>query len=280
MDFVALDVETANPFMGSICQIGAVKFKDGAEIDSFAQLIDPDDYFDPENIDIHGITPQSVAGMPKFSDVLPRLSEFVGNSVVIHHTHFDRVSIHQACDLTGAAPAPFRWLDSAKMARRCWPDVAQRGFGLARLAERLGISFRHHDALEDARATALVAVAILRESGMTLDDWGIRAGQSIIDTSRNAFRREGGEDGPLAGEVLVFTGQLQLPRRDAADRAQALGASVDDLLTKRTSILVVGDQDLSKLAGHSKSSKHRKAESLIAQGHCIRIVAERDFMAF
>jgi DNA polymerase-3 subunit epsilon len=42
-------------------------------------------------------------------------------------------------------------------------------------------------------------------------------------------------------------------------------------------LLVVGDQDIQKLAGHDQSAKHRKAESLIAQGYPIRILQETDF---
>jgi DNA polymerase III subunit epsilon len=40
---------------------------------------------------------------------------------------------------------------------------------------------------------------------------------------------------------------------------------------------VVGDQDIVKLAGHEKSSKHRKAEALIADGQGIRILRETVF---
>jgi DNA polymerase-3 subunit epsilon len=71
-----------------------------------------------------------------------------------------------------------------------------------------------------------------------------------------------------------------MPRRNAADRAHELGAAVEPSVTKHTTLLVVGDQDLSRLAGQSKSSKHRKAEQLIATGQPIRILAESDFMAF
>ena len=41
--------------------------------------------------------------------------------------------------------------------------------------------------------------------------------------------------------------------------------------------MVVGDQDIRVLAGHDKSSKHRKAEELIAKGQKIRILKESDF---
>lgn len=49
-------------------------------------------------------------------------------------------------------------------------------------------------------------------------------------------------------------------------------------MKKTTTLLVVGDQDIQKLAGHEKSSKHRKAEQLIAEGQHIRILGESDFL--
>jgi len=41
--------------------------------------------------------------------------------------------------------------------------------------------------------------------------------------------------------------------------------------------LVVGDEDARLLAGHEKTSKHRKAEELIKNGQPIRILRETDF---
>lgn len=54
MEFIAIDVETANADMASICQIGIAKYKDGELVDEWSSLIDPEDYFDFINIDIHG----------------------------------------------------------------------------------------------------------------------------------------------------------------------------------------------------------------------------------
>lgn len=48
-------------------------------------------------------------------------------------------------------------------------------------------------------------------------------------------------------------------------------------MTKKTTLLVVGDTDVQRLAGHEKSSKHRKAEELVAKGAPIRILRETDF---
>ena len=93
MEFVAIDVETANADMASICQIGLAKFKDGQLVAEWSSLIDPEDYFDFINIDIHGITEEDVVGAPTFSEVVDELSNFLSGSVCVSHTHFDRVSL-------------------------------------------------------------------------------------------------------------------------------------------------------------------------------------------
>ena len=45
MDFVALDVETANPDMASICQIGAARYSGGILAEEWKTYVDPQDYF-------------------------------------------------------------------------------------------------------------------------------------------------------------------------------------------------------------------------------------------
>jgi DNA polymerase-3 subunit epsilon len=89
--------------------------------------------------------------------------------------------------------------------------------------------------------------------------------------------REGNPEGHLCGEVVVFTGALKIPRRQAADLAAAAGCSVQQNVTQKTTLLVVGDQDIFRLSGHGKSIKHRKAEQLINSGRKIRIITETDF---
>ncbi|WP_441005098.1 hypothetical protein [Novilysobacter viscosus] len=70
----------------------------------------------------------------------------------------------------------------------------------------------------------------------------------------------------------MFTGSLTIPRREAADLAARAGCDVAASVTKITTLLIVGDQDISKLNGKSKSSKHLKAEDLIGQGCSIRLI--------
>jgi len=272
-DFVAIDVETANPDMASICQIGAVAFSDGQPVSTFQSLVDPEDYFDPCNVAIHGITKGMVAEAPTFKDLAPSLASLLEGKVVVCHTPFDRLAFARAAEKYRLPNLSCTWLDSAKVVRRTWTQFARSGYGLTIITETLGITFQHHVAAEDARAAGEIVVRAIADTGIALDDWLDRVKQPIGER----IARDGNPDGSLAGQVAVFTGALSLPRREAAELAAKAGCTVVEGVNKETTLLIVGDQDIRRLAGHERSSKHRKAEQLIAKGQPIRILGESDF---
>ena len=87
------------------------------------------------------------------------------------------------------------------------------------------------------------------------------------------------ENGIFFGKVIVFTGELEtMTRNTAMSHASLYGFLIGSGVTKKTNCLVVGTQDLDKLAGHEKSSKHRKAEKLIDDGVNIQIITEHNFL--
>lgn len=280
MNFVALDVETANADMASICQIGIAKYVDGNLVEEWSTLINPEDYFDYINIDIHGIAEEAVKDSPTFPKILNTLECFLKNTVCVSHTHFDRVSIGRAFEKYKLESIETVWLDSARVARRTWEECAWSGYGLAKVCEIIGYSFKHHDALEDAKASGQVLLSAINTTGLDIETWLKRVKQPIGPSSSSCVsvvNQEGNPEGELYGEVMVFTGALEIPRREAANLAASIGCTVVSGVTKKTSILVVGDQDISKLAGKTKSSKHIKVEQLISKGQKIRIVKESDF---
>jgi len=281
MNFVAIDVETANADMASLCQIGIVKCENGILCEEWKTYVDPEDYFDGINISIHGIDESVVQGAPKFPELTAQISSYLTGNIVVCHTHFDRVAMHQAAQRYKLSTPECTWLDSARVARRTWEQCAWKGYGLYNVCQIIGYDFKHHDALEDAKAAAQILLTAISESGIDVHGWIKRVRQPIdlasVCSGPN-IRREGNPEGALFGEVLVFTGALEIPRREAADLAAAIGCQVASGLTKNTTMLVVGDQDIKKLSGHKKSSKHRKAEELIEKkGLPIRILKESDF---
>jgi DNA polymerase-3 subunit epsilon len=273
MRFVSVDVETANADLASICQIGVVTFEDGRLARTWESLVDPEDEFDGFNVSIHSIDEDTVRGAPTLPQVHTTLHDLLEGQHVVSHTRFDRTALQRACDRYNLAPVECTWVDSARVVRRVWPQFTQRGYGLENVADFLGIAFQHHDALEDARAAGEIMVRAVAEAGIGVADWN----EWLDRAKRSLIRRDGKPDGPLAGEMIVFTGALSIPRRVAAELAANAGCDVMNSVSKKTTLLVVGDQDARRLAGQEKSSKHRKAEELVKRGEPIRIITETDF---
>ena len=74
---------------------------------------------------------------------------------------------------------------------------------------------------------------------------------------------------------LLITHDSPLPKAEAI--AAEIGCRVSSEVTKKTTLLVEGRQDIRKLAGHEKSKKRRRAEELIEQGVPLKILNEAQF---
>lgn len=273
--FVALDVETACSDAASICQIGLACVQSDNQIQTFSMLVNPGTQFDAFNIQLHGIGPDHVADAPRFPDALDALLPLLTRHHLIQHSNFDKQAMNAACGFCGIDAPDLRWSDSVQIARRAWPELkGNGGHGLANLKRTLNLQFHHHDAGEDARAAAMVVLHAELHLRLSFEEL-------IKPVSRKSYTgpitMDGDPKGALAGSVVVFTGSLGMSRNEAAELAARVGMSVKPGVTKETTHLVVGDQDLTVLAGHAKSSKHRKAEDMQSAGHPIRIIGESAF---
>jgi len=283
MKYLALDVETANADYSSICQIGIAEFENGKVIDKWSSLINPESYFDPFNISIHGIKESDVKDSPTFDKIYEEIKNRLEEKITVHHMPFDRVALNRVCEEYQLPPITTKWLDSAKITRRTWEQFAYKGYGLKNIADFLEIKFEHHDALQDAIAAGLVVANACSIKEMAIEDWFQRIGMPINKSASKSdysasIKQDGNPEGSLYGENLVFTGALSLPRKEAAGIAAKICSNVLNSVTQKTTILVVGTQDSTKLAGYEKSSKHRKVEELIEKGKIIKILSEKDFI--
>ena len=274
--FIAVDVETANRNSSSICQIGlAMATKNGA-IETLGILVDPEQDFESFNVQLHGIDAAAVSHAPIFEDVLAALRPLLERHILVQHSNFDKQAFNAACKLARIAELDTNWLDSVQIARKAWPELkGNGGHGLASLKTYLNLSFDHHDAEEDARAAAEV---VLRAEVTTGKDFTSLA-QPKKQKYQTSVALPGNENGALFGHVACFTGRLTMSRVEAATSAAGLGITVKANLTKNVTMLVVGDQELSSLASHSKSTKHRRAEEMQRAGHGIKIIGETEFLA-
>jgi DNA polymerase-3 subunit epsilon len=148
VNFVVIDVETANPDLSSICQVGVASFRDGGLHNSWESLVNPEDEFDPICVSIHGIDAEKVRASPSWAAVYSEVSALLDGNIVACHTAFDRVALLRACEKNNLEHCECRWLDSAMVVRRAWPIFSRSGYGLANVAAQFDIKYRPHNALD------------------------------------------------------------------------------------------------------------------------------------
>ena len=305
--FTAIDFEIANLRQRhSACSVGLAVVKDGEVAARHQWLIRPpeDVAFDEYCIQIHGITPDMVCDKPTFDELWPQVLSCLKGPLVAHNASFDMSVLRYALDRYDLCYPEFDYFCSRNLAREQWPGLIS--YSLDMVAHHLGIEFTHHQAVEDAYASALVVLLAARQSTLAslvelLAARGLAMGRLYRDgyEPARARRRQRAnfpsypckpgdltpqteafdEDHPFYGQVVVFTGTLQaMPRVAAWQAVVDAGGTCADTITKKANYLVVGDQDMRMLNGHEKSGKMRKAEDLCAKGCPIEVISENEFL--
>ena len=229
-EFIAIDLETANSDVRSICQVGLVRFRHGAPHREWMSYVNPRDHFDPMNVGIHGITEAKVRSSPDFPQMAGYLREMLDGEIVISHTHFDRVALGKALEGHGIPGPDCNWLDSAMIARRAWRGLRDEGgYGLANLCGILGYSYQHHDALADAKAAGAVVLAAIEQTDVGLDQWlrqvklPVSEGPQVSIRTNPAFLN--GWEAATVMKTAVPTGRLDDDEKPRAKGAQARSGS-------------------------------------------------------
>lgn len=151
MEFVALDFETANGTHESACSLGlALMDGTGKLIDTWYQLIKPpSSFFDPANIEIHGITPENVADAPSFDKVWSAAREFIADRLVIaHNATFDMTILKAMLHWYKMEIPRIGYACTLRLSRKVWPEM--NNYKLTTLSEVFGFDYRAHYALDDA----------------------------------------------------------------------------------------------------------------------------------
>lgn len=266
VDFVVIDVETACSRVSSICQIGIVGFRDGSEVFSYETLVDPRDDFYSFNTRIHGICAEHVVGQPDFGMVHATVDGHLAGRTTVAHSYFDKGALTAACRVHSRPPIETTWLDSVRVAKRAWPQLASHRLNV--LSRYLGITHKHHDALSDARAAGLVIVNAIDHTGIPLEGWLIPPTRQ-----RAAPAPRPASDGPLKGERVFILGE---PRDGLiAQRIAALGGRVVSSVGPTTTIVaVIGPEPFGYDVRYN--AQFRKAEELIRAGQLVRILTQSD----
>ncbi|MGJ7922201.1 exonuclease domain-containing protein [Neobacillus sp. LXY-4] len=305
MDFIAIDFEIANHEYNSACSMGLVLVENNEIIDKKHFLIQPPTLdFNPEMVEIHGITPNHVKDSKNFIGVWEEISNlFNGTNVfVAHNAQFD-MSVLYACLKEYNLDFPdFTYIDSIPISTRVCRNAGV-GNSLKDRLDYFGIPLEnHHDALEDAIATAkLVVHCVKLKNKKSLENycrsyWDIPIKSfSELKPNKSFGKRKKfnnvnvneiaasveifDETHVFYGKTFVFTGELQtMERKTAMQKIADLGGTLKSGVSKKVNYLVVGKQDKSLVGEDGLSTKEEKAYELIEKGVDIKILTEEEFV--
>lgn len=165
MRWAAIDFETATRSRTSACALGVVVVEDGEELYRQAWLIrPPDNRYDSMNIAVHGIRPSDTERAPAFCDVWDEALQVIGDRpLVAHNASFDVGVVRRCCELYELPLPTSSYHCTVQLARRTWPELGS--YRLPIVANHVGASLQHHDALSDAAACSMVLHACVQAAG-------------------------------------------------------------------------------------------------------------------
>lgn len=302
--FITIDFETANESRDSPCEIGLAKFVNGQPVETFQSLLYQERFL-PFNQMLHGIKPSDVAKAPKIDDILPEITQFIGeHPLVAHNAAFDMRILQIALSRS-----------SLKFSTSffCTLVLARHTLGLPEntltyVSEQLGIGHSgDHRAVNDATTCGFIAAKMLADRDFdNFEEFAasvnVRPGQINSDDVVGSVKKSTGLGSKLSrerreeilrsisedelyldpdfeGKNIVFTGALSaMTQTDAQVAVMKAGGYPQDNVTKSTNMLVYGYQDPGVLRGKPMSGKRLRASELRSKGADIEIVDEALFL--
>ena len=317
LDFVAIDFETASPRRGSPCAIGLAVVEGGRVVTTRSLLVKPvgpgwdpateplEDFFNPFNVMIHGITPGMVADAPAFYEAWPAVRELIGDlPMVAHNAAFDTGVLRDALDVAELDWPTLDYACTLVLGRRTYDLVSYR---LPFVAQAAGVDFdpnSHHEGGYDAEVAARIMLDVAaRHDADSIADVRTATGRAA------GSHRRAGVDGmrPLRRVACGLGGEgrrhrhqhrrrpvgrpvrhrchvhgcagVDDPRRGVAggSRRWRSALAVRDEAHHVPGVRVPGRPQLRP--GAEVSAKYAKAQELRAKGQDIEIVSEDDWLA-
>ena len=161
-DFAAIDFETANEQLSSVCSVGVVIVRKGEIVDCFYSLIRPEpNYYRYRNTQIHGLTMEDTDPAPVFSKVWEQIDPLIeGLPFVAHNSSFDESCLKSVFRTYCMDYPDYVFYCTCRSSRKFFPELPNHQ--LHTVAAACGYDLtNHHHALSDARACAEIARIVI-----------------------------------------------------------------------------------------------------------------------
>lgn len=150
-----------------------MKVKNGEVIDEFSCFVNPEKPIPQRVIEVTNITDDMVKDAETIEKVMPKIIEFVGDSILVaHNADFDIGFLKYNAKELGLS-LENTYIDTLRLAKELFPEYKKYKLGI--IAENLGIKVEvAHRALDDVETTVKVLnvmMNMLKEKGVkTVDD--------------------------------------------------------------------------------------------------------------
>lgn len=155
--YCVLDLETTGLSFRTekITEVGIMKVKDGKVIDEFECFVNPEKPIPQRVVEVTNITDDMVKDAETIDKVLPKVIEFVGDSVLVaHNADFDIGFLKYNAKQLGLS-LENTYLDTLRLAKQLFPDFKKYKLGM--IADNLGVEVLvAHRALDDVDTTVKV----------------------------------------------------------------------------------------------------------------------------
>jgi DNA polymerase-3 subunit epsilon len=161
-DFAAIDFETANQELSSVCSVGVVIVRNGIITERFYSLIQPEpNYYCYGNSQIHRLTAENTDNAKVFSNVWEEIKSLIeGLPLVAHNKGFDESCLKAVFRIYRMDYPDYIFYCTLAASRRQLKHLPNHQ--LHTVAEDCGyILTNHHNALADAEACAEIALQLL-----------------------------------------------------------------------------------------------------------------------
>lgn len=302
-EIAVIDFETMNTSTNSPCEVGITLINDLQIVDSYSSYINPkNNTYNSENAKVHKISKETILNARAFDVVYKEMEPYLKESQIIiaHNANFDVSVLKTTMEDYDLRFPNFLYVDSVNIFRLY---LHNRSVSISNLCDYYNVSKENlHSAIFDTEklATLLIKLASENEFPSVLEML-ISSGNHYFKFSKtvNAVRSFGKpfsfqkgantnkiksvkiintNNENLSGKNIVFTGLFDSGKEKLQIKARENNANVSRSVSKKTNILVEGEQEERYKDENGLVSNQRKARELIGNGFDINIINEMEFL--
>lgn len=272
-DFVAVDFENADDDQYA-CQVGIVAVADDQIVEEIEYLIQPpNNRYGKWQKNIHKITEEHTMNAPTFDIIWDKIEPYLVNqTLVMHNASTDKAILNKSL-MYYLIPLPdLEIIDTNFEICQCKLKILAQSFDIE--------IDNYHNALNDARATALIWLKFCKGYKPDLKYIEEQKGNEVRKKINFEHKRIDNhlfikdlnnvkdKDNPFFDRRVVITGDFEIHRKELAKKLKSMGADINSSISKQTNFVIIG-----KNPGPSKMNT---IEKLKQNGFNITLIYEDD----